>query len=113
MPVQVDHAKKQAALKAAKFSPRGAGSSPIPVKVSTAGDDEDSRQPPSRLLSRYEVMSRVGVTYPTIWEWMKAGKFPRSCVLGPAKVAWLESEVEAWIAALPRRRLKGDGEKVA
>ena len=39
---------------------------------------------------------------------MRRGTFPRSRQLG-GKVAWIESEVEAWIAALPVRRLKGDG----
>jgi prophage regulatory protein len=60
-----------------------------------------------RLISKPEVLDRVGVTFPTIWKWMREGKFPRSRVLG-GKTAWIESEVEAWIAALPVRRLKGD-----
>jgi prophage regulatory protein len=62
-----------------------------------------------RLISKPEVLDRVGVTFPTIWKWMREGKFPRSRELG-GKVAWIESEIEAWIAALPVRRLKGDGE---
>jgi hypothetical protein len=28
------------------------------------------------------------------------------------KVAWLEHEVDAWISALPRRRLKGETDGV-
>jgi prophage regulatory protein len=60
-----------------------------------------------RLISKPEVLDRVGVTFPTIWKWMREGKFPRSRELG-GKVAWIESEVEAWIASLPVRRLKGD-----
>ena len=68
----------------------------------------------ARLISKPEVLDRVGVTYPTLWLWMRRGSFPRSRALGgkgPAgKVAWIESEVEAWIAALPVRRLRGDGE---
>jgi prophage regulatory protein len=62
-----------------------------------------------RLISKPEVLDRVGVTYPTIWTWMREGKFPRSREIG-GKVAWIESEVEEWIAALPVRRLKGDVE---
>ena len=61
-----------------------------------------------RLLSKPEVLDRVGVTFPTLWKWMREGKFPRSRELG-GKAAWIEAEVEAWIAALPVRRLKGDG----
>ena len=60
-----------------------------------------------RLISKPEVLDRVGVTFPTIWKWMREGKFPRSRQLG-SKSCWIESEVEAWINALPTRRLKGD-----
>lgn len=60
-----------------------------------------------RLISKPEVLDRVGVTFPTIWKWMREGKFPRSRELG-GKSCWIKSEVEAWINALPTRRLKGD-----
>jgi predicted DNA-binding transcriptional regulator AlpA len=60
-----------------------------------------------RLISKPQVLDRVGVTYPTLWAWMREGKFPRSRELG-GKAAWVEAEVEAWINALPTRRLKGD-----
>jgi prophage regulatory protein len=62
----------------------------------------------SRLLSRAEVLDRVGVSYPTLWAWMRDGKFPRSRQRGTSHVAWLESEVEEWIQGLPVRQLKGD-----
>jgi predicted DNA-binding transcriptional regulator AlpA len=61
----------------------------------------------ARLLSRKEVMERVPVSYPTIWAWMRAGKFPRSRDIG-GKVCWVESEIERWIADLPIAKLKGD-----
>jgi prophage regulatory protein len=60
-----------------------------------------------RLISKPEVLDRVGVTFPTIWKWMREGKFPRSREVG-GKSCWIEAEVEAWITALPLRRLKGD-----
>ena len=65
----------------------------------------------SRLLSKREVLARVGVSYPTLWLWMRQGKFPRSRALGGNKSVWIESEVERWIAGLPVRRLKGDDDK--
>jgi predicted DNA-binding transcriptional regulator AlpA len=37
----------------------------------------------------------------------EAGKFPRSRIVG-GKSMWLSSEVEAWLAGLPVRPLKGD-----
>jgi predicted DNA-binding transcriptional regulator AlpA len=60
-----------------------------------------------RLLSKPEVLDRIGVTYVTLWSWMQQGKFPRSRQLG-GKSAWLETEIEDWISSLPTRRLKGD-----
>jgi len=60
-----------------------------------------------RLLSKHEIVAITGVTYPTVWAWMRDGAFPRSRVVG-GKSAWLSSEIEAWIAGLPLRPLKGD-----
>ena len=64
-------------------------------------------KPRSRIVSKPEVLDRVGVTYPTLWAWMREGKFPRSRALG-GKSCWLESEIEEWITSRPVRRLKGD-----
>jgi predicted DNA-binding transcriptional regulator AlpA len=61
----------------------------------------------ARIVSKPEVLDRVGVTYPTIWQWMRQGKFPRSRELG-GKSCWIESEIEDWIRNRPVRRLKGD-----
>lgn len=61
----------------------------------------------SRFVFKPEVLDRTGVTYVTIWHWMRAGTFPRSREVG-GKTAWLESEIDAWIANRPIRRLKGD-----
>jgi len=60
-----------------------------------------------RLLSKAEVLERVGVTFPTIWKWQQEGKFPRSRELG-GKVAWFEHEVTEWILARPVSCLKCD-----
>lgn len=58
-----------------------------------------------RLISKPEVCDRVGRTFPTIWLWMRQGRFPRARDLS-GKPAWIESEVEAWITALPEREYK-------
>jgi predicted DNA-binding transcriptional regulator AlpA len=60
-----------------------------------------------RLLDKFEVCAITNVTYPTIWSWQRAGKFPRSRIVG-GKSMWLSTEIEAWLAALPVRPLKGD-----
>ena len=70
-----------------------------------------ARPPPARLdvwlLSKREVLAITGVTFPTVWTWMRAGTFPRSRVAG-GKSVWRSDEVDAWLATLPVRRLKGD-----
>jgi predicted DNA-binding transcriptional regulator AlpA len=68
-------------------------------------------RPGARLLSKGEMLDKVGLTFPAVWKRMRAGTFPRAVVIGD-KTAWLEHEVDAWIAALPRRRLKGDADGV-
>ncbi len=62
---------------------------------------------PNRLIYRPELLRRIGLSYPTVWRMMREGKFPRGRAVG-ARTAWLESEIDNWIAALPERRLKGD-----
>jgi predicted DNA-binding transcriptional regulator AlpA len=59
------------------------------------------------LLSKHEVCAVAGVSYPTIWAWMRVGTFPRSRIVG-GKSMWLSTDVDAWLQALPVRRLKGD-----
>jgi predicted DNA-binding transcriptional regulator AlpA len=61
----------------------------------------------SRLIGKPEVLERVNVTFPTLWLWMREGKFPRSRDVG-GKAVWVESEIDSWIEGLPIRRLKGD-----
>ena len=65
-----------------------------------------------RLLDKAEVLAIANVSFPTVWAWMRAGTFPRSRVAG-GKSVWLSSEIEAWIAGLPVRRLKGDKPEAA
>jgi predicted DNA-binding transcriptional regulator AlpA len=72
---------------------------------------EEIRKPAGsdKLLTKRDLLERVGVSYPTIWKMMCAGTFPRSRAIG-GKLVWLESEVNEWIAALPLTALKGDDE---
>jgi prophage regulatory protein len=66
-----------------------------------------SKKKSRKLVGRREVLERVPLTYVTIWKMMQAGTFPRSREIG-GKVAWLESEIDAWIASRPIVKLKGD-----
>ena len=112
MVTQIDFAKKAAATKRAARTPHGR---PPPAKPELIDDAQPARPPHGpahgarapRLLDKAEVCAIAGATYPTIWKWMREGKFPRSRVAG-GKSMWLSTEIEAWMAALPVRALKGD-----
>jgi len=52
------------------------------------------------ILRRRQVEARTGLTRSPIYARIKAGNFPKQISLGGGKaVGWIESEVEAWIAA--------------
>lgn len=58
---------------------------------------------PVRLIRLPEVIRRVALGRSAIYERIARSAFPRPRVLSPCAVAWVESEVEAWIEALPIR----------
>jgi predicted DNA-binding transcriptional regulator AlpA len=119
---QIAFAKKAAALKAkthkAKLSQAliAANKNYLADAAQAAEDDYHQhdrklvhapRAPPTRLLSKNEVLEIVGVTYPSIWSWMRAGAFPRSRIVG-GRSMWRSDEIAEWLAGLPVRPLKGD-----
>ena len=44
-----------------------------------------------------EVLSRTGLSRPTIYRKMGRGEFPKAVQLGANSVAWRESDVQAWM----------------
>jgi prophage regulatory protein len=48
-----------------------------------------------------QVVSVTGLSRMTIWRLERAGEFPRRRQLGARSVAWLQSEVDAWIEWRP------------
>ena len=50
-----------------------------------------------RFLRLPEVIQISGYRRTSIYELIKAGKFPAPVHLGPRAVAWLDSEVEVWM----------------
>jgi prophage regulatory protein len=91
---------RRSAAKARKTPPP----SRAPMRPVVVSDDGDP-QALSRMIFKPEVCRRVGVTFPTLWTWMRAGKFPLSFDVG-SKTAWRESEIDAWLASRPRSSLK-------
>jgi predicted DNA-binding transcriptional regulator AlpA len=81
-----------------------------PPKTKQQPEEDVEKIRPWCLLNKKQVVDRIGVSFPTIWKWMRAGKFPRARTVGDLKSVWLESEIAAWMSALPLRRLKDDSE---
>jgi predicted DNA-binding transcriptional regulator AlpA len=63
----------------------------------------------NRLLSKAEIVELTGRSYPTLWAWMQAGKFPRARDLHGRPV-WVQREIQAFLASLPIKRIKGDAD---
>ena len=65
-----------------------------------------------KLISKRQLLQIVPLSYTSIWSRMRKDEFPRSVKLDDtgAKVAWILSEVEEWIASRPRVQLKPAGE---
>lgn len=49
------------------------------------------------LLRLPAVKAATGLSRSTIYDWMAKGQFPKPIPLGGNLVAWLASEIEAWI----------------
>jgi predicted DNA-binding transcriptional regulator AlpA len=76
-----------------------------PTKQVTAA--RQATKLPASLLNRHEIVALSGFSYPWLWQMMRRGLFPRGRIVG-GKTMWLSTEVEAWLAELPIRPLKGD-----
>ncbi len=59
----------------------------------------NTTEAPLVILRRREVEARTGLGCSTIYDGIKAGTFPAPIQLGPKAVGWLESEINAWLAA--------------
>ena len=48
------------------------------------------------------VIARTGLSRSTLYTYVARGLFPKQRHLGPRRVAWLASEVLAWMATRPK-----------
>jgi len=51
-----------------------------------------------RLIRRKEVQTKTGLGASSIYAMMQQGKFPKAVNISERRVAWIESEVDQWIA---------------
>jgi predicted DNA-binding transcriptional regulator AlpA len=56
-----------------------------------------------RILRDPEVTARTGKGRVQRWRDIKAGIFPAPIQIGPNSIGWYEDEIDAWLAARPRR----------
>lgn len=52
-----------------------------------------------KILRIREVVSRTGLSRPTVYRLVQSGSFPRQVQLSPQCVGWKESEIDDWIEA--------------
>lgn len=71
--------------------------------------DSNRSEPALRLLRLRDVKHRTGLSSTGVYELEAAGRFPRRRRLSQRTSAWLEHEIDAWIAQRP---LATDNEKV-
>ena len=64
---------------------------------STSNTPQQPDQP--RLIRRPEVEKRTGLSRSSLYDKIRNQEFPAPVSLGASAVAWIESEVNAWIQA--------------
>ena len=72
-------------------------SSAVTTDGELSGSSGERLNPQTRFLKRDEVRRRAGnIVDSTLYHWMSQGIFPRPVKLGPQRVGWKESDVQAW-----------------
>ena len=54
-----------------------------------------------RLLREAEVTALVALSRSTVWNMVRANRFPQPVRAGPRATRWRASDVETWIESLP------------
>ena len=65
------------------------------------GADSGSEPPEELLWNIKTVILKTGLSRPSIYRYMKRGHFPPRRRVGPNRVAWVASEIVAWIQTCP------------
>ncbi|MFV8987963.1 helix-turn-helix transcriptional regulator [Serratia fonticola] len=59
----------------------------------------------TRLIRLPDVMMITGLKRSTVYNKMKSGEFPKSVPIGERSIAWVESEINSWVANNISRRV--------
>jgi prophage regulatory protein len=79
--------------------------------TSDNGADSGSEPPEQLLWNIKTVILKTGLSRPSIYRYMKRGRFPPRRRVGPNRVAWVPAEVVAWIEGCPRLDQRQRGPK--
>jgi prophage regulatory protein len=66
------------------------------------GADSGSEPPEELLWNVKTVILKTGLSRPSIYRYIKRGRFPPRRRVGPNRVAWVPADVVAWIESCPR-----------
>jgi prophage regulatory protein len=69
-----------------------------PFRSQSASDFSPVEVKPARLIRLPEVIRQTGLARSSIYDGIRAGTFPKPVPLCGRNVAWVESEIQQWIA---------------
>jgi len=64
---------------------------------------------PLSILRRKAVEARCGLSRSTLYDYIRAGRFPAPVRVGSRAVGWVATEVDAWLATQIERSRKAGG----
>ena len=82
------------------------GPMPEPSRVQANAPEQKAQATELVFLSKAQVLKKIPITAPTLWAWVRAGKFPRPRIIPQNKTVWLQSEVHEWMQSRPLRNYK-------
>ena len=82
------------------------GPMPEPSRVQANAPEQKAQATELVFLSKAQVLKKIPITGPTLWAWVRAGKFPRPRAVSPNTTVWLAAEVVEWMRARPLRTYK-------
>ena len=68
--------------------------------MTASASEPRSPAPPIRLIRLHEVKRRTGLSRSTIYRRMGEDRFPRPCHLGERIIAWVEADIDRWLAEI-------------
>jgi len=75
------------------------------VSLEKSGDKKMLQVSPAQrqqILRKPAVCARTGLSPATLYRKLKAGEFPKPVKLGARSVGWRDTDIDAYIAALPQ-----------